>query len=154
MLGLRPENIRVTELTEELLNFNKNVPQEQRLQIADYKKSDFDKSWKLPSKYLNLDVDGYVQAVFRERLIQLKYSCTQTELAITRVSSELQEYRARDLYNLLRSIIYVLNQFRATNQIYGVGRGSSCASYVLFLLGLHVVDSIKFNVPMEEFFHL
>jgi DNA polymerase III alpha subunit len=33
-----------------------------------------------------------------------------------------------------------------------VGRGSSVASYVLFLIGVHKIDPIKYELPIEEFF--
>ena len=39
-----------------------------------------------------------------------------------------------------------------TNSIvWGVGRGSSVASYVLFLLGVHKIDSVKYNLDWREF---
>ena len=83
----------------------------------------------------------------------LAYGDSQTEVAINRVAQELAEFERRGLFDLLRVMIYVLDRFRETNQVYGVGRGSSCASFILFLLGLHVVDPVKFEVPLEEFMH-
>jgi DNA polymerase III alpha subunit len=40
---------------------------------------------------------------------------------------------------------------RANNIVWGVGRGSSVASYVLFLIGIHKVDSLYYDLPIEEF---
>jgi DNA polymerase III alpha subunit len=151
--GLKPSQIRVTELTDELQTFNANVPANERISAELLEPVSFDLTWRLPAKYLSLDVEQHVSVVFGERLPGLAYDSAQTELAITRVALELEEYRKRGLFDLLRVMIYVLDRFRETGQVYGVGRGSSCASFVLFLLGLHVVDSIRFSVPMEEFFH-
>jgi DNA polymerase III alpha subunit len=47
---------------------------------------------------------------------------------------------------------YIVDTLRANNIVWGVGRGSSVASYVLHLIGVHKIDSIKYNIPIEEFF--
>ena len=151
--GLKPSHIRVTELTPELEHFNQNVPSGERLSTEVLEPIEFDLTWKLPAKYLSLDVEQHVLAVFGERLPHLAYDSTQTEAAINRVALELAEFERRELFDMLRVIVYVLDRFKETGQVYGVGRGSSCASYVLFLLGLHVVDAIRFDVDIGEFLH-
>jgi DNA polymerase III alpha subunit len=151
--GLFPSQIRVTELTPEINHFNTHVPAEDRLKAPDTAAINFDLTWKLPAEYAALDIQERVLQVFEDRLPDLNYSAEEIEQAISRVDTELQEYTARGLLDLLRVIIFVLDTFKETGQVYGVGRGSSCASFILFLLGLHVVDSIKFNVPLQEFFH-
>jgi DNA polymerase III alpha subunit len=35
--------------------------------------------------------------------------------------------------------------------VWGVGRGSSVASYVLFLIGIHKIDSLYYDLPIDEF---
>jgi DNA polymerase III alpha subunit len=35
--------------------------------------------------------------------------------------------------------------------IWGVGRGSSVASYVLYLLGVHRIDSMFYDLDVSEF---
>jgi DNA polymerase III alpha subunit len=47
---------------------------------------------------------------------------------------------------------YIVDTLRANNIVWGVGRGSSVASYVLHLIGVHKIDSIKYSIPIEEFF--
>jgi DNA polymerase III alpha subunit len=69
-----------------------------------------------------------------------------------RLLSEISEYKRRDLLNLLRQMKYIVDTLRKNNIVWGVGRGSSVASYVLFLLGVHKIDSVKYNLPIEEFF--
>ena len=151
--GAKPAQLRVLVETPEVLQFNQNVADTDRLQEFMVQPINFKFDWKLPREYLSLDVDQHVSEVFGERLAGLKYDSAQCDAAITRVALELQGFRARGLYDLLRVIIYVLHRFRETGQVWGVGRGSSCASYILFLLGLHVVDPIVFDVPLEEFMH-
>lgn len=150
--GLKPSQIRVTEITPEIEHFNANVPAAERLN-DDLLPVTFTLTWKLPPKYLSLDVEQHVLEVFGDRLPGLAYDSAQTEIAINRVARELEEFRTRGLFDLLRVIVYILDRFRETGQVYGVGRGSSCASFILFLLGLHVVDPVRFDVPLEEFMH-
>jgi DNA polymerase III alpha subunit len=40
---------------------------------------------------------------------------------------------------------------RKNKIVWGVGRGSSVASYVLFLIGIHKVNSLKYNLDIKEF---
>jgi DNA polymerase III alpha subunit len=153
MRGVQPAELRVTELTPEVEQFNALVSQFDRISDGLNETVVYDLTWQLPEPYLSLDVVEHVQVVFGERLPGLAYNSAQTELAITRVARELEEFETRGLNELLRTIIYVLARFKETGQVFGVGRGSSCASFILFLLGLHVVDPIKFDVPLEEFMH-
>jgi DNA polymerase III alpha subunit len=41
---------------------------------------------------------------------------------------------------------------RSSNIVWGVGRGSSVASYALYLIGIHKIDPIKYNLSINEFF--
>jgi DNA polymerase III alpha subunit len=151
--GAKPWELRVPLLDEELEQYNSAVAMNDQLRTDLEEDLSFDFSWKIPEKYLSLDIAEHVQVVFSERLPSLKYDSAQVELAINRVALELQEFETRGLQNLLRTIIYVLDRFHEAGQVFGVGRGSSCASYILFLLGLHVVDPVIFEVPLDEFMH-
>jgi DNA polymerase III alpha subunit len=53
---------------------------------------------------------------------------------------------------VLKTMKYIVDTLRANNIVWGVGRGSSVASYVLHIIGVHKIDSIKYNIPIEEFF--
>jgi DNA polymerase III alpha subunit len=46
---------------------------------------------------------------------------------------------------------YLVDTLRKNNVVWGVGRGSSVASYILYLIGVHKVDSIKYNLDINEF---
>lgn len=151
--GLKPSQIRVTEMTREIEEFNTQVPAEERLSGELLEPMSFSFTWKIPTKYLDLDVELYVMNAFGNKLPMLNYTPAQIDLAVNRVARELAEFERRGLFDLLRVIIYVMDRFSETNQVYGVGRGSSCASFVLFLLGLHAVDPILFDVDLEEFMH-
>jgi DNA polymerase III alpha subunit len=153
MQGLSPSQIRVTEITPTIEQFNTYSVIEDQISSELLEPIQFSLSWQLPEEYLKLDIEEYIFNVFGKRLHSLNYTPEQVELAIARVDEELTEYKTRGLHDLLRVIIYVLATFQKNGEVYGVGRGSSCASFILFLLGLHVVDSIKFEVNLQEFFH-
>jgi DNA polymerase III alpha subunit len=154
LLGAHPTDLRVDGEGWEIDSFNAQVEPEDHLNPpTDAVRLDF--SWQLPEKYLQLDIYEAVGRAYEAASAELhaSYTPAQRDLALSRVAAELAEFERRGLTNFLRTIIYVIDVFREKQVIWGVGRGSSCASYVLFLLGLHAVDPIKFDVPLEEFFH-
>ena len=94
--------------------------------------------WFIPEEYKNMDIESY-----------LVHTCPKENYQ--RLIDELQEYRKRDLLPLLRVLKYLVDTFRKHNVLWGVGRGSSVASYVLYLLDVHRIDSIKYNLDWREF---
>ena len=68
-----------------------------------------------------------------------------------RVKEEFFAYKERGMLNLLRYMIYLVSFMRENNIVWGVGRGSSVASYILYLIGVHRIDSIKYNLDWREF---
>ena len=69
-----------------------------------------------------------------------------------RLLEELQLYKSHNMIPVLLTIKYIVDTLRKNNIVWGVGRGSSVASYVLFLIGVHKVDSVKYKLPINEFF--
>jgi DNA polymerase III alpha subunit len=104
---------------------------------------EFDKkqqeNWHMPEEYKNLDIAKWVLD-----------QCT-TDAERQRVGQELLLYLDRDLFPLLQYLKYIVDTMRKHNIIWGVGRGSSVSSYVLFLLGVHKIDSIFFDLSVSEF---
>jgi len=52
---------------------------------------------------------------------------------------------------LLKWMKYFVDTCRTNRVVWGVGRGSSVASYVLYLIGVHRIDSMKYNLDWQEF---
>jgi DNA polymerase III alpha subunit len=103
---------------------------------------EFDKSlqgnWFIPDEYKNMDIESFLVHVCPKENYQ-------------RLIDELHEYRSRNMLPLLQALKYLVDTLRQNNIVWGVGRGSSVASYVLFLLGIHKIDSIKYNLDWREF---
>ena len=96
-------------------------------------------AWHMPEEYQQLDIAKWL----------LDRCTTQQELQ--RVGQELLLYQERNLFPLLRQLKYLVDIWRTNNVVWGVGRGSSVASYVLYLLGVHRINSIYYDLDIEEF---
>jgi DNA polymerase III alpha subunit len=68
-----------------------------------------------------------------------------------RIKMELAEFHNRNMIDLLRWLKYFVDTCRANNIVWGVGRGSSVASYVLYKLGVHQIDSMFYELDPTEF---
>ena len=97
--------------------------------------------WFMPEEYKNKDIVWHVHNV--------KETYTQEER--DRIEEELDAFRERSMFPLLRYMVYLVDFMRENNIVWGVGRGSSVASYVLYLIGVHRIDSIKYKLDWREF---
>jgi DNA polymerase III alpha subunit len=95
--------------------------------------------WHMPREYKQLDIAEYILGL-----------CS-TEAELQRVGHELLLYQEKDLFNLLRYLKYLVDVMTENRVIWGVGRGSSVASYVLYKLGVHRIDSMFYKLEPEEF---
>jgi DNA polymerase III alpha subunit len=96
--------------------------------------------WFMPQEYKELDVYTFVMNKAGDDLAELE-----------RVEEELAQFKVRGMNNLLRYMIYLVDFMRENDIVWGVGRGSSVASYVLYLIGVHKIDSIQFGLDWREF---
>ena len=97
------------------------------------------REWKCPDDYMLMDIAKW-----------LLDQC-ETETELQRVAEELLLYEERDMLPLLCYLKYFVDTMRENNKVWGVGRGSSVASYVLFLIGVHKIDSIYYDLDIKEF---
>lgn len=95
--------------------------------------------WFMPAEYQNIDVTAY-----------LIDKC-KTTVEEERVMAEMREFKSRNMIYILRYMIYLVDFMRENDIVWGVGRGSSVASYVLFLIGVHRINSIQYNLDWAEF---
>lgn len=70
-----------------------------------------------------------------------------------RLKLELEEIKKRNMHSFICCIHYVIETLKKKNILWGVGRGSSCASLILYLLDVHMVDPVKYDIDLQEFFH-
>ncbi|SVA28223.1 uncharacterized protein METZ01_LOCUS81077 [marine metagenome] len=139
------ESTRDTELYNEYIEkIGVNFLPLKSYQPLPYDQKQFDSvlqsEWFMPDKYKNLDIYNYVLN---------KAPDEPKEMA--RVCEEMHEYEKRGLINLLRFLVYLVDIMRENNIVWGVGRGSSVASYVLYLIGIHKINSIQYELDWHEF---
>lgn len=146
-------NICVTEETDEIREYNKLMPLVKRITTkTENKPLKYD--WNIPKKYKNLDVVEYVIDKWAEECLNDSISSEDSEIRCLRVSDELHLYKKLQLLPILRAMIYVINTLRDKNIVWGVGRGSSVSSYILYLIGVHDVDSVKYKLDFKDFLRL
>ena len=85
------------------------------------------------------------------KILQAPRDDTLQHLHDSRVEQELSFFLRVKRIDILCTSIRLIDQFRADNVVWGVGRGSSCASYLLFLIGVHDINPITYNIPFSEF---
>lgn len=95
--------------------------------------------WYMPDEYKNMDIAAHVLTL-----------CKSQE-QLQRAGQELLMFQERGLFDLLRYLKYLVDVMRDNQVIWGVGRGSSVASYVLYLLGVHKIDSMYYDLDPREF---
>ena len=152
LLGVPSSMLRVKGCGPDIESFNVQVPDTDQIKPVGPEPIQLNMEWQVPEPYLSLDLEEYIWECMRVHMPQ-DYTLAQQEQAIKRIEDELKEVETRGMTQFFRTIVYILARMHNEKVVWGVGRGSSCASYLLFLMGLHVVDCVKFQVPMEEFFH-
>ena len=95
--------------------------------------------WFMPVYYQNMDIAKWVLE-----------QCTN-DYELQRVGEELLLFQERNLFPLLCYLKYLVDTMRENSVVWGVGRGSSVASYVLYLIGVHRINSLEFDLDIREF---
>ena len=124
---------------EDIDQFNKFATELEITPISDL--SLISKDFNIPQHYTELDVEKYVHSKLINRVPD----------EIGRVEMELAMYKERGLFPVLQLLIYIVDVMRKHNLVWGVGRGSSVSSYLLYILGVHKVDSYKYRLDIKEF---
>ena len=120
-----------------------DLPKLKRYVNVDKTLQEFDEhnqnNWHMPDEYKNLDIAQYI------------LNQCQNEHELQRAGQELLMFQERGMFVLLQYLKFLVDTMRKHNIVWGVGRGSSVASFVLFLLGVHKINSLYFDLPIDEF---
>ena len=144
---------KLTDLKKVTVDYTNDIEQLERTagftfnrfneQLSQISIEEFDQAlqsdWFMPKEYLDFDVEAHC----------LERCNTDAERA--RVNAEIAAYKERGMIPLLQWIKHFVDTCSENNVVWGVGRGSSVASFVLFLLGVHEIDSVKYNLDWQEF---
>lgn len=120
-----------------------NAPTFIHYTVSDKTIAEFDQAnreqWFMPETYKSFDIAKFV-------LQQCK-----DDAELQRAGEELLLYQDRDMFMLLRYMKYLVDTMRKNNIVWGVGRGSSVSSFVLYLIGVHKINSLYYDLPISEF---
>jgi DNA polymerase III alpha subunit len=118
-------------------------PDIKKLNHIDISVQDYDRAlqsdWYMPENYKNIDIEKHIKDL------------AKNENEKIRVEQELILYKKFGLLDVLKFLVYLISTMRENDIVWGVGRGSSVSSYVLYLLGVHKVDSIKYGLDVTDF---
>lgn len=103
-------------------------------------------NWNMPDHYKTLSMKDVLQ----DKLRSFGHN-DPTSAYYTRVNLEYTLYEDRGMVPVLKFLTYLVDICEEKNVVLGVGRGSSVASYILFLLGVHRIDSVKYELDIKEF---
>jgi hypothetical protein len=95
--------------------------------------------WFMPEEYKSMDIAKWVLDQCKE------------DHELQRAGEELIEFQKRDMFLLLRYCKYLVDTMRENKVVWGVGRGSSVSSYVLYLIGIHRINSLHMDLSIDEF---
>lgn len=138
----------VTEISDEVKRFNRMASQEERLSVKQAN-DEIECRWKIPDQYKNLDV----MSTAKDKLIELckDKSDEYKSTAAHRLIFEFNKFTELGFLDLIRTVVFIVNMLDSRNIPRGLGRGSSTSSYLLFLLGVHDVDCVEFDVAFSDF---
>lgn len=101
--------------------------------------------WRTPEPYASLSIADLCEGALEDRgLVSDEYRI--------RLRDELGRIEQKQMHEFLRCLVWITDTMRKNGVLWGLGRGSSCASLVLFLLEVNKVDPVKYDIPMEEFY--
>lgn len=134
-------NITVTQDINSFIEFTEqpiNLYQPPTMSIEEFDRIN-KSNWFIPDEYISFDIYQYISD-----------TCT-TEDELIRCAEELELFNKLGMMPLFPLLKYIVDTLKANNVMYGVGRGSSTASYVLYKLGIHRIDSMKYELDYKEF---
>jgi len=119
-----------------LINYDALLDEQESLGEFDRR---LQQTWHMPASYQTLDIAQYI------------LDQCENEEQLQRCGHELLLFQERNLFDLLKFLKYLVDTMTEHQVIWGVGRGSSVASYVLYKLGVHRIDSLYYNLDPAEF---
>ena len=95
--------------------------------------------WHMPTQYYKINV------------LQWLLDKCRNEKEKERVQLEYDLFEKKQFVRVLQFLIYFVDTLRANNIVWGVGRGSSVSSFCLFLIGVHKINPMLYDLDYKEF---
>jgi DNA polymerase III alpha subunit len=95
--------------------------------------------WLIPENYANVDI------------AELLLNRCESPDELQRMAQELFLFQEYGLFDLLKYLHFLVETVNREGIVMGVGRGSSVASFALYKLGVHRVNSLYYDLDISEF---
>lgn len=92
------------------------------------------------------EYDGVLHKIYNTRRIGY-----DSEAHDYRFTEELDYFERNGHQHLIIKLYRLIQSFRDDGIVWGVGRGSACASYIFYLIGVHDIDSILYKLEFKDF---
>jgi len=96
-------------------------------------------NWHMPEEYYKINI------------LQWLLERCQNDTERTRVQLEYDLFEKKKFVKVLQFLIYFVDTLRDKGIVWGVGRGSSVSSFCLFLIGVHKINPLLYNLDITEF---
>ena len=140
--GSLPAGVYVDEFTEDVKEFNRYSLNKLKQKTS---LNNISTAWTIPEEYQKMDVLSRINSI----------DVANDDMYIKRIKRRDHEYSLFVKYGLediLKVVFFIVDTFRKENIVWGTGRGSSCSSYLFYLIGLHSVDVVRYEIPISDFF--
>lgn len=137
-------DIKVSNIDEEIKRFSKLTD----IEFLEKTKPDYSKiddTFNIPEYYRSLDLGEYFLSKLRDRVNKVQ------KIHLRRIKEELEKFEEKGMQDVLRLAIYIVDTMKDQKLVWGPGRGSACCSFLLFLIELHDIDSVEFELDIHEF---
>jgi DNA polymerase III alpha subunit len=139
-----------SELTADIRQYNKLASPSQKIRLKQ-QCDPISNNWVIPDYYLNLDILSKIVSDHNDMCGKYKWSASEALKRKQRIIDEYILFEDNDLLPLLRVLCYIVDQFEDNSIVWGPGRGSSVSSYILYILHVHDVDSVAFELDISDF---
>jgi DNA polymerase III alpha subunit len=138
----------VNSITPEVIEFNTHANVQDQMihkQIC----NEISTQWNIPIEYQLLNIEEYVfeahDILFNN--IDPTILCKREK----RLAEELLLFTKLNMIPIVRVVIWITYMLNSNNVVWGIGRGSSVSSYLLYIIGIHDVDSFIYDLPVTDF---
>jgi DNA polymerase III alpha subunit len=119
------------------------MPKLSVLPVLDSSCEEFDlknqKDWSIPEEYKKFPLFDWL------------YDQCSLQEEKDRLMLELELFKKHNMIDVLYCLKYLVDTMRKHKIVWGVGRGSSVASFTLYLIGVHKINPLKYNLDIFEF---
>lgn len=101
-----------------------------------------DRTWFTPPEYQCINLSDHVLS-----------RCT-TQEQLERAQWELRMIQELDAEHIFLHLIYLVDEWRKHDLVWGIGRGSSVSCFVLYVIGINKINPLDYDLDPREFFKL